>query len=171
MILNLKSGKTKSFSQAFSLVEILIAVFIVACSMGAILVITVSGRKTTEYEVRYLQALTIAQTVNSELERASICPLASLPSEPEMLPLVDIGSEKPSSYGLRLFQDRANVAVKFPDLAKQLNNFRISVILSPFDDLEENRAVEIVVYFRLSAAETNWHRLTVNSVIVQRSPI
>lgn len=155
----------------FSLVEILIAAVLVAVSMGAILMIAIGGRKTTEYEVRYLQALTIAEVVSSELERAAIGTLSSLPSETEMLPLVDINGSQVSSYGLRLFQDRAHVASKFPELADQLDNFRISVTLASFDGLEENRAATIVVLFRLSAAESNWHQLTFHSVVVKHSPI
>ena len=157
--------------RGFSLVEVLIASVLVAVCIGAILMIAVGGRKTTEYEVRYLQALTIAQAVCGELERAAITDLALLPSEPEMLPLVDINDEKPSIYGLRLFQNRAKIASKFPDLADQLENFRMSVTLAPFDGIEENRAVTIVVFFRLSAGQPTWHRLMFNSIVVKRSPV
>lgn len=155
----------------FSLVEILIAAVLVAVCIGAILMIAVGGRKTTEYEVRYLQALTIAETVSSELERSAIGSLESLPSEPEMLSLVEINGSQVSTYGLRLFQDRSNIVSRFPGLSDQLDNFRISVTLASFDGLKENRAVTIVVFFRLSAAESNWHRLTFHSVIVSHSPI
>lgn len=163
--------QTKRRVHGFSLVEALIGAILIAFCMGAVLTMVLGGRKTTEFEVRYLQALTVAEAVSSELQRAAIASLASLPSEPDMLPLIDIDGTQVSTYGLRLFQDRSSVALKFPGLADQLVNFRISVTLEPYNSIEENRAATVVVFFRLSAAESNWHRLTLNSVIVSHSPI
>jgi type II secretory pathway pseudopilin PulG len=168
---NTTSCSYRNEKPAFSLVEVLISAALIAACIGAILTMAVGGKKTTEYEIRYLQALTIAEAISSELQMSAITDLAALPSEPEMRPLVEIDSAPPSTYALRLFQDRASILSKFPELADQLGNFQISVNLSSFDGLEENRAVKIIVYFRLSSADANWHKLTLNSLIAKHSPV
>jgi len=155
----------------FSLVEMLVASVLIAACLGGILSMAVGGRKSTIYEVRYLQALTIAKSVNRELDRAAISDLSLLPSESNMLPLIANNGKAVSSYALRLFQDRTRTATKFPELVDNLDNFRISVTLSSFQVIDEIRTVTIVVFFKSSRAQKKWNRLTFSSVITRHSPV
>ena len=162
---------SKRNQRGHSLVEVLISSVLVAVSVGAILFMAVGGKKTTEYEARYLQAMAIGEFICSEINKAAVSDMSSLPTEPDPLPLTGNDGQVYSSYGNRLFHDAEYLESRFPELAEQLDNYRVSVTIDDLDDLEQGRLAKITVFFRLSQSKDTWHHVRFTKIAASHSPL
>jgi len=148
----------KGPTRAIGLVEVLIACAILACVSVPLLALVTSGRRTTEFNVRRLQAIELCRRAIDGAVARSAVDVTTVVSTPEA-PVTLAGVSTASSFDA--------------DLAARLHtNFRLTVETKPVDGTD-GLLVEVIatVRFRLSPAAQTWHRVDLRTLVVHHSPL
>ncbi len=161
----------KTKDKGLSLVEILICSILLVVVLGGLITLVTSGKKTTEHEVKYLQALHLAEYIARDLERLGSSGLSSLQSVQEPQAFIDGTGVAVSPLAQRYLSQNKKLYEKFPKLRGQMENFRLSYLIEPVEKVDKSRKVTIVVHFRLSPAEQNWHKVKLRTILVEKSPL
>lgn len=155
--------------RGFSFVEILLGLAVLAALSIPILGLLSGGRRTTEFNVRALQALCLGQAVMEEVSRAALLRFDSLPSDPVPVPL-SAAADGTSAYLGFLAGPAETVEARLPGIGGALEDFQIQVTVTPVDELVNARAVDVTVQYRLSPAHPTWHRVALQTIVARRSP-
>lgn len=161
----------KERRQALSLIEILICSILLLVVLGGLITMVTSGKKTTEHEVKYLQALHLAEFIARDLERLGTSGLQNIQSVSEPQAFVEGSGAPVSSLGKRYLSQSEALFEKFPKLKGQMENYRLSYAIEPMDGVERARKVAISVHFRISPAAQHWYKVKLHTIIVEKSPL
>lgn len=132
------------------LIEILVAAAILGCTLVPVVALVSSGRRTTEFNGRRLQAVLICQRLLGVIAEESRGSLNSLTDEARQ-------------------QAMAERVLETIDEA-QRKNFALSLTVAPAADSEHLYEVGATVEFRLSPAHQNWHRVELHTMVARRTP-
>jgi len=163
---------TTPHRKAFGLVEILVAAGILACALVPLLALVSSGRRTTEFNTRRLQALMLCQRVIDRVALEAVFAHAEPPAAPQPVPVMAAdGGDGPSHYFRAFLGDRELRSPALAALAEQFGqNYRTAVQVAPDDASPHLFDVRVTVSFRLSPAAPTWHKVSLRTLVVRRSP-
>ena len=155
--------------KALSLIEILICSVMLVVVLGGLITMVTSGKNTTEHEVKYLQALHLAEYIARDLERLGASGLDDIQSSNEQRAFVEGVGLPVSSLAKDYLAKDEELFDKFPKMKGQMENFRLSYSIEPIDEVKRARKAVITVYFRLSPAAHTWHSVKLSTVLVEKS--
>jgi len=154
---------------AFSLVEVLVAVTIFSLIAVALSGMLSSGRRSTEFNARYVEAAFLARKVLDMVCRDALWKFDSLASDAKPLPLLALNGGTISPWFERLPLNEKAVKKLYPNLNRHLENFRVQTVIAPFETRLDVKNVQVVVEYRLSPAETRWHRMVYETLVARRT--
>ena len=156
--------------RALSLVEILVAVGVLAVVLIPVLSLATSSRRTAEFNARRYQALQLGlRTLEAARQRAAFID-DDFPSHETPRRIVGDPDEISPFFGS--FVGDASLRLStFAELERILDTcFSVAVTTNPLPDTSDAMRVTATVFFRLSPAHTTTHRLSLETVVARRSP-
>mgnify|MGYP001554650381 FL=1 len=158
-------------THGFSLVEVLIAILIIACVAVAFTGMVTQGRRTTEFNSRYVEAAFLCRKVLETMCREALWKFDTLESDGEPLPLVSNDATERSRFFERLDLSSAGVTKLHPHLEEHLEHFLVQATVEPYEDYEDVKKVSVSVHYRLSGADDSWHKVDLSTLVVRRTAI
>ncbi len=158
-------------TRGFSLVEVLVAILVFACVAVTFTGMVTQGRRTTEFNSRYVEAAFLCRKVLETLCREALWKFDSLESDSEALPLVAEEGQPRSRFFERLDLSSEGVVKLHPHLKEHLEHFLVQAVVEAYGETEDVKKVSVVVHYRLSGGETSWHQVDLATLVVRRTAI
>ena len=158
-------------NRGFSLVEVLIAILVFAAVAVTFTGMVTQGRRTTEFNSRYVEAAFLCRKVLETMCREALWKFDSMESDGEALPLVSIDGQERSRFFDRLDLSSEGVSKLHPHLKEHLEHFRVRAVVEPYEDYEDVKKVLVTVHYRLSSGDENWHKVDLATLVVRRTAI
>ena len=158
-------------TRGFSLVEVLIAILVFACVAVAFTGMVTQGRRTTEFNSRYVEAAFLCRKVLETVCREALWKFDSIESDGEPLPLVPNEGQERSRFFERLDLSSEGITKLHPHLKEHLEHFMVQAVVEPYEDYEDVKKVSVSVHYRLSGADDSWHKVDLSTLVVRRTAI